>query len=63
VGFEFSKKPGPKGPGFGPPPRGLNGLSSLAAVYWIEINSKSQISNNKQITMTKIQNSKPVLVI
>jgi hypothetical protein len=26
-------------------------------------NSKSQISNNKQITMTKIQNSKPVLVI
>jgi hypothetical protein len=30
----------------------------------IEIpNPKSQISNNKQITMTKIQNSKPVLVI
>jgi hypothetical protein len=26
-------------------------------------NSKSQISNIKQITMTKIQNSKPVLVI
>jgi hypothetical protein len=26
-------------------------------------NSKSQISNNKQITMTEIQNSKPVLVI
>jgi hypothetical protein len=26
-------------------------------------NSKSQISNNKQITMTKIQNSKPVLAI
>jgi len=26
-------------------------------------NSKSQITNIKQITMTKIQNSKPVLVI
>ena len=26
-------------------------------------NSKSQISNNKQITMTEIQNPKPVLVI
>ena len=26
-------------------------------------NSKSQISNNKQISMTKIQNSKPVSVI
>jgi len=31
--------------------------------YWSNRNSKSQISNNKQITMTKIQNSKPVLVI
>jgi hypothetical protein len=26
-------------------------------------NSKSQITNNKQITITKIQNSKPVWVI
>jgi hypothetical protein len=31
--------------------------------YWRNENSKSQISNIKQITMTKIQNSKPVLVI
>jgi hypothetical protein len=28
-----------------------------------EKKSKSQISNNKQITMTKIPNSKPILVI
>jgi len=31
--------------------------------YWRNENSKSQISNIKQITMTEIQNSKPVLVI
>jgi hypothetical protein len=31
--------------------------------YWRNRNSKSQIINIKQITMTKIQNSKPVLVI
>jgi phospholipid transport system substrate-binding protein len=31
--------------------------------YWRNRNSKSQISNIKQITMTKIQNFKPVLVI
>jgi len=26
--------------------------------YWKILNNKSQISNNKQITMTEIQNSK-----
>jgi len=31
--------------------------------HWKNRNSKSQITNIKQITMTKIQNSKPVLVI
>jgi hypothetical protein len=31
--------------------------------YWRNRNSKSQISNIKQITMTKIRNSKPVLII
>jgi hypothetical protein len=36
----------------------------IAGKEGIEIpNPKSQISNIKQITMTKIQNSKPVLVI
>jgi hypothetical protein len=38
----------------------LKGLWESAGV---SKNSKLQISNNKQITMTKIQNSKPVLVI
>jgi hypothetical protein len=31
--------------------------------YWRNRNSKSQITNIKQNTMTKIPNSKPVLVI
>jgi capsule polysaccharide modification protein KpsS len=31
--------------------------------YWRNKNFKSQISNIKQITMTKIPNSKPVLFI
>jgi hypothetical protein len=42
--------PGPKDPAFG-------------IEHGVAENSKSQISNLKQITMTKIQNSKPLLVI
>jgi|GEM_PF-1045730 hypothetical protein len=38
---------------------GFNGVLK----HWRKRNSKIQISNIKQITMTKIQNSKPVLVI
>jgi hypothetical protein len=40
-----------------------DGFFSGVVQYWRHINSKSQISNIKQITMTKIRNSKPVLVI
>jgi hypothetical protein len=58
------KESGPKRPGFGLPPEGASTVFPLLrqSAGVIE-NSKSQISNNKQITMTKIQNSKPVLVI
>ena len=57
------KNPGPKNQALGDPWGGFNALSSLRQSARVTKNSKSQISNNKQITMTKIQNSKPVLVI
>jgi hypothetical protein len=40
-----------------------DGFFSGVVKHWRNRNSKSQISNIKQITMTKIRNSKPVLVI
>jgi len=42
---------------------GLQQVAKSVLEHWRNRNSKSQISNNKQITMTKIQNSKLVLVI
>jgi hypothetical protein len=47
------------------PAAGLkSGQIDLRGNFYVSVkNSKSQITNNKQITMTKIQNVKPVWVI
>ena len=39
---------------------GFNSLAPLRQSSEVTKNSKSQISNNKQITMTEIQNPKPL---
>jgi hypothetical protein len=44
-------------------PKGLLFVKAILIDRRVIKNSKSQISNNKQITMTEIQNSKTVLVI
>jgi hypothetical protein len=53
----MNKKSEPEGPGFGLPPEGASMVFPfLRQSAGVTKNSKSQISNNKQITMTKIQN-------
>jgi hypothetical protein len=54
------KNPEPKDPALGEPCRRFNALSSLPQSTEMTKNSKSQTSNNKQITMTEIRNPKPL---
>jgi hypothetical protein len=55
------KIPGGKDPALGCPLGGdFDPLSPIGKSAEVTKNSKSQITNTKQITMTKIPNSKPV---
>jgi hypothetical protein len=52
------------GSGFSPAAGLKSGQFDRRGNFLVSVkNSKSQITNNKQITMTKIQNDKPVWII
>jgi hypothetical protein len=54
---------GAAGPSFVLPLREFQGSFLMREAVGVTENSKTQISNSKQMTMIKIQNSKPVSVI